>query len=276
MDDSSPAAADTSTISPPPAAIDAAAARSRPGVDAVLTGKDVARLADPFPVAVPSAPPYYPLAIERVRFVGEPVAIAVAADRYRAEDALETLAVHYEPLPVETDPEAATRPGAPALHDTHPDNVAWHRVFRYGDPEGDFASADLVVSERFRYPRYHSIPLETYGVIAHHGDSGYTVHCNFQGPFTLHPVMARALRVREDQLRIIVPSDVGGSFGSKAMIYPYVVLIALAARATGRPVRWIEDRLEHLRASSSGADRVFRFEAALRRDGTILAVRGDL
>jgi 2-furoyl-CoA dehydrogenase large subunit len=256
--------------------IDATAARARPGVDVVLTGEDVARLADPFPVAVSGAPPYYPIAVDRVRFFGEPVAIAVAADRYFAEDALEAIAVRYEPLPVVTDPEAATRPGAPVLHDTHPDNIGWRRTFRYGDPESDFAAADLVVSEKFRYPRYHSIPLETYGVIAQYGEGRYTVHCNFQGPFSLHPVMARALRVTEDQLRIIVPSDIGGSFGSKAMIYPYVVLVALAARAAGHAVRWIEDRLEHLRASASGADRVFRFEAAFLRDGTILALRGDL
>jgi 2-furoyl-CoA dehydrogenase large subunit len=256
--------------------IDATAARARPGVDAVLTGEDLAPLADPFPVVVASAPPYYPIAVDRVRFIGEAVAVAVAADRYRAEDALEAIAVEYEPLPAIIDPETATRPGAPSLHDTHPDNVAWHRTFRYGDPDGDFAAADLVVSEKFRFPRYHSIPLETYGVIAQYGEGRYTVHANFQGPFSLHPVMARALRVTEDRLRIIVPSDVGGSFGSKAMIYPYVVLVALAARAVGRPVRWIEDRLEHLRASASGADRVFRLEAALLKDGTILALRGDL
>jgi 2-furoyl-CoA dehydrogenase large subunit len=256
--------------------VDATAARARPGVDAVLTGADVRAQADPFPVVVPSAPPYYPLAVDRARFVGEPVAIVVAADRYRAEDALEAIAVDYEPLPAVVDPVAATRPGAPALHDSHPDNVGWHKTFRYGDPEGDFARADAVVGATFRFPRYHSIPLETYGIVAEYGGGRYTVHANFQGPFSLHAVMARALRVREDQLRVVVPGDIGGSFGSKAMLYPYVVLVALAARAAGRPVRWIEDRLEHLRASASGADRVFTFEAALAKDGTILAVRGDL
>jgi 2-furoyl-CoA dehydrogenase large subunit len=256
--------------------IDTRVARGCPGVDAILTGADVVRLADPFPLAVGSAPAYYPAAVDRARFVGEPLAIVVAADRYRAEDALEAIEVEYEPLPVVLDPEVATRPGAPALHATHADNIGWRRSFRYGDPEGDFARADLVVAETLRYPRYHSVPLETYGVIAQYSEGCYTVHCNFQGPFSLHPVMARALRVTEDRLRILVPSDIGGSFGSKAMIYPYVVLLALAARAAGRPVRWIEDRGEHLHASAHGTDRVFRFEAALGRDGTILAVRGDL
>jgi len=234
--------------------IDVAEARRWPGVDAVLTGEDVARLSDPFPVVVASAPPYRPMAIDRVRFVGEPVALVVAAGSA----------------------PAATRPGAPVLHDSHPDNIAWRRTFRYGDPETDFAGADLVIGQDLRFPRYHSIPLETYGVIAEYADGLYTVHVNFQGPFSLLPVMARALRVSEDQLRIVVPSDIGGSFGSKAMVYPYVVLVAVAARVVGRPVRWIEDRLEHLRASSSGADRVLRLEAALRKDGTILALRGDL
>ncbi len=256
--------------------IDTAAAQRRTDVDAILTGADFVRLTDPLPVVVPGAPPYYPIAIDRARFVGEPVAVVVAADRYRAEDALEAIEVEYEPLPATVDPEQTTRPGAPVLHASHPDNVAWCRTFRYGDPDGDFARADLVVGETFRYPRYHSIPLETYGVIAQYDQGRYAVHCNFQGPFSLHPVMARALRVTEDQLRIVVPSDIGGSFGSKAMIYPYVVLIALAARVAGRPIRWIEDRLEHLQASASGADRVFRFEAALLRDGTILAVRSDI
>lgn len=256
--------------------IDASGARARPGVDVVLTGAEILDLADPFPVVVPGAPPSYPLAVDRVRYVGEPVAIVVAADRYRAEDALEAITVDYEPLPVVLDPFEATRPGAPVLHDSHPDNIGWQRTFRYGDPDGDFARADEIVGDTFRYPRYHSIPLETYGIIAQYTDDRYTVHANFQGPFSLHPVMARALRVGEDDLRLVVPGDIGGSFGSKAMIYPYVVLVALAARAAGRPVRWIEDRLEHLRASASGADRVFRFEAALARDGTILAVRGDL
>ena len=256
--------------------IDAAAARRQPGVDAVLTGPDVARWSDAFPVVVSGAPPYHPIATDRVRFVGEPVAVVVAADRYRAEDALEAITVEYEPLPAVVDPQRATEPGAPTLHASHPDNVAWQRTFRYGEPEADFARADVVVGELFRFPRYHSIPLETYGIVAEYDRGRYTVHCNFQGPFSLHPVMARALRVGDDGLRIIVPSDIGGSFGSKAMLYPYVVLVALAARAAGRPVRWIEDRLEHLQASASGADRVFRFEAAFQKDGALLAVRSNI
>jgi 2-furoyl-CoA dehydrogenase large subunit len=258
------------------AAIDARAARLRPGVDAVLTGEDVVRWANAFPVVVAGAPPYYPIALDRARFVGEPVAVVVASDRYRAEDALETIVVEYEPLAAVVDPQRATQPGAPALHASHADNVAWGRTFRYGDPEADFARADVVVGEVFRFPRYHSIPLETYGIVAEYEGGRYTVHCNFQGPFSLHPVMARALRVADDQLRIIVPSDIGGSFGSKAMLYPYVVLVALAARATGAPVRWIEDRLEHLQASASGADRVFRCEGAFRDDGTLLALRSEI
>jgi 2-furoyl-CoA dehydrogenase large subunit len=256
--------------------IDATAARDDAAVDAVMIGEDVARWADPFPVVVVGAPPYHPIAIDRARFVGEPVAVVVAADRYRAEDALASIVVEYAPLRAVVDPQLATQPGAPALHASHEDNVAWRRTFRYGDPEADFARADVVVGDVFRFPRYHSIPLETYGIVAEYERGRYTVHCNFQGPFSLHPVMARALRVSDDQLRIIVPRDIGGSFGSKAMLYPYVVLVALAARATGAPVRWIEDRLEHLQASASGADRVFRFEGAFRNDGTLLAIRSEV
>jgi 2-furoyl-CoA dehydrogenase large subunit len=257
--------------------IDVGRTRAGPDADVVLTGADVVKLVDPFPVGVARAPRYYPIAVDRVRFVGEPVAIVVSADRYRAEDALESIEVEYAPLPAVVDPLAAMGSGAPVLHETHPDNVAWRRTYRYGDPDADFAAADVVVGETFRYPRYHSIPLETYGVIASWDSTqGYTIHANFQGPFTLQPVMARALRVSERELRVIVPGDVGGSFGSKAMIYPYVVLVALAARIAGGPVRWIEDRLEHLRASSSGSDRVLTLEGAFTRAGRLLALRADL
>ncbi|MFQ5831017.1 MAG: xanthine dehydrogenase family protein molybdopterin-binding subunit, partial [Candidatus Methylomirabilia bacterium] len=223
-------------------------------------------------------PKYYAAAVDRVRFVGEPLAVVVAANRYLAEDALDVIQVTYEPLPAVTKPDEAVRPGAPSLHDTHPDNVAWRRTYRYGDVDDGFRGSDLVVAETFRYPRYSSIPLETYGVTAQYDPTTdqYTVHCNFQGPFTLHPVMARALRVVPSQLRIVVPQDIGGSFGSKAMIYPYVVLVGLAARAADRPVKWIEDRLEHLRASSSGSDRVTGLEAAFLRDGTLLALRAHI
>jgi len=138
-----------------------------------------------------------------------------------------------------------------------------------------FREADLVVAETYRFPKYNSMPLETYGVAASYdGPSGVlTVWSNFMGPFIMHPLVARALGLAENRLRFIVPTDIGGSFGIKSSIYPYLALVGLAAMAGGVPVRWAEDRREHLMASSSGTDRVSHREMALRKDGTILGIR---
>ncbi|HYB43342.1 MAG TPA: molybdopterin cofactor-binding domain-containing protein, partial [Candidatus Methylomirabilis sp.] len=154
-------------------------------------------------------------------------------------------------------------------------NLAGHRRLVYGDPDRAFAEADVVIRERFRYPKYGSTPIETYGVIARWDpiEGAYTLWSNFMGPFIMHPLTARALGVPENKLRFIVPADIGGSFGIKSSMYPYMALVALAARATGVPVKWIEDRREHLLASSSGTDRVAYRELAARRDGTILGAR---
>lgn len=255
--------------------MDASVARRHPGVHAVLTGREVAERSDPMGSVVPSAPDYRCCAVDRVRYVGEPVAVVVADDRYLAEDALELIEVEYEPLPALADADAATADGAPPLHESHPSNVAWRRRYAYGDPEAAFRRAGLVVARDLDFPSYSSIPLETYGMTCSYDPlaDAYTADANFQGPFTLHSVAARALRVPDDRLRIVVPQDVGGSFGTKAMLYPYVVLICLAARAAGRPVRWIEDRLEHLQASSRAPGRRCRAELALTRDGRMLGYR---
>ena len=118
--------------------------------------------------------------------------------------------------------------------------------------------------------------MECYVVVAEYrpSDGSYDVLANFQGPFSTHPVMARALRVPGPKLRLRIPPDSGGSFGIKLSVFPYIVL-ALAARITGRPVKWVEDRLEHLVAASSGPNRITEIEAAVAKDGRILALRLD-
>src|SRR5438132_1500927 len=140
---------------------------------------------------------------------------------------------------------------------------------------GAISEAEVVIKERFRFPKYSSTPIETYGVIAKWDalDGVCTVWSNFMGPFIMHPLTARVLGLPENQLRFIVPPDIGGSFGIKTSIYPYMALIALAARLCGVPVKWIEDRREHLLASSSGTDRVAYRELAAKKDGTILGMR---
>jgi len=254
---------------------DLAAALAMEGVVGAITGADVAKACKPFGVGVTAPIHYYPTAIDKVRFVGEPVAVVVARDRYLAEDAAEMVEVAYEPLPAVVDPERALEPGAPILHEKVGSNLAGNRRLVYGNPDAAFAEADVVVRERFRFPKYGSTPIETYGVIARWDplDGVLTVWSNFMGPFIMHPLVARVLGLPENRLRFIVPADIGGSFGIKSSIYPYIALIGLAAMKTGVPVKWIEDRREHLLASSSGTDRIAWREVAARRDGTILGMR---
>ena len=245
------------------------------GVVGVITGADVARFTRPFPVGVTAPVHYYCAATDKARFVGEPVAVVVARSRYLAEDAAEAVVVEYEPLPAVVDVERALEPGAPILHEAVGTNLAGHRRLVYGDPDRAFAEADVVIRERFRFPKYGSTPIETYGVIARWDDveEAYTVWSNFMGPFIMHGLVARVLGVPENRLRFIVSTDIGGSFGIKSAMYPYIALISLAARRTGVPVKWIEDRREHLLASSSGTDRVAHRELAAKTDGTVLGMR---
>jgi 2-furoyl-CoA dehydrogenase large subunit len=254
---------------------DVKTALAMPGVVGVVTGEDVARHCKPFGVGVTAPVHYYPAATDRARFVGEPVAVVVARSRYEAEDAAEAVVVHYEPLPAVVDPEKALEPDAPVLHEAVGSNLAGHRRLVYGDPDRAFAQADLVVRERFRFPKYSSTPIETYGVIARWEplEGVLTIWSNFMGPFIMHPLVSRVLGLPENRLRFIVPPDIGGSFGIKTSIYPYLALIGFTAMQVGVPVKWIEDRREHLVASSSGTDRVAYREVAARRDGTVLGMR---
>lgn len=250
-------------------------AANMPGVKGVITGADVAALSRPFPVGVTVPVKYYSLAVDKVRFVGEPVAVVVAKNRYLAEDALEQIEVDYEPLPAVVDMEKAMEQDAPLLHEEVGSNIANHRTFHYGEVGKAFGEADYVISHKFLFPKYSATPMETYGVIANYEKStkSYTVWSNFHGPFTLQSVMAAALQVPGNKFRVIVPKDNGGSFGIKAGIFPYMVLMAIASRVTGVPVKWIEDRQEHLAASSSGTDRVTYIEAAFNKDGTVTGLK---
>ena len=254
---------------------DVRAALAMPGVVGVVTGEDVARHCKPFGVGVTAPVHYYPAATDRARFAGEPVAVVVARNRYEAEDAAEAVVVHYEPLPAVVDPEKALEPDAPVLHEAVGSNLAGHRRLVYGDPDRAFAEADVVIRERFRFPKYGSTPIETYGVIARWDplEGVLTIWSNFMGPFIMHPLVSRVLGLPENRLRFIVPPDIGGSFGIKTSIYPYLALIGFTAMQVGVPVKWIEDRREHLIASSSGTDRVAYREVAARKDGTVLGMR---
>lgn len=255
--------------------IDTTAAEKLPGVQGVLTGMDVKEMSKPFPVGVPVPPKYYSCAVDRVRFVGEPVAVVVADTRYIAEDALDLITVNYDPLPVVMDIEEAAKPEAPVLHENIGSNIYSHRLMQYGDPDKAFAEADLVVKGKFNFPKYGSTPIETYAVISTYNpfNGEFVIYNNYQGPFVNHSLVALALGVPENKMRWIVPNDIGGGFGTKTGMYPYIALIALASKKTGMTVKWIEDRREHLLASASGTDRVTYMEAAVKKDGTILALK---
>ena len=247
-------------------AIDAARASAMPGVACVVTGDDARRWSRPFIAAVKSPIGHWCLATERVRYQGEPVAVVVAGDRYRAEDATEAIDVTYRPLSPTLDPRAT------AEHD-----VVSDRRFRYGDPEAAFAAAAHRIAITTEYPRNGCTPIECFAVVAEHlrGENAYEVTANFPGPFALHPVMALALGVPANRLRLKTPPDSGGSFGVKQAVFPYIVLMAIAARKAGRPVRWVEDRFEHLLAASSATNRVTTLEAAVTDTGEILALAWD-
>ena len=257
--------------------VDTTRAAALEGVHAVVTGADAHAWSAPFLIGVRRKMEHWCIAIDRVRYAGEPVAIVVAEDRYRAEDALALIDARYTPLPAVVDPEAAAAPEAPLLHEGDGGNVVSRRTFRYGDPEAAFAKAPHRIATTVRYPRNACTPIECLGLVASYrpDDGSYDVLSNFQGPLVLHPVMARALKVPGPRLRLRAPPDSGGSFGVKQAIFSYVVAMALAARKAGRPVKWIEDRLEHLLAATSATNRVTRIEAAVEDDGTVTALRLD-
>jgi 2-furoyl-CoA dehydrogenase large subunit len=257
--------------------VDAAAALASPGVRAVLTGEDVKRWAVPFVVGVKAPMEHWCLAVDKVRYVGEPVAVVVAEDRYLAEDAIELVQVDYEPLDATVAIAHAASAGAPLLHEAVGTNVVSDRHFVYGDPEARFASAPHRVRLAVRYPRNSCTPIEGFVVVAEHlaGDAGYDLLANFMGPFSLAAVMALALRVPASRLRLRVPRDSGGSFGVKQAVFPYAVALCLASRKAGAPVKWVEDRLEHLVAATSATGRASSIEAAVERDGRITALAYD-
>lgn len=256
--------------------LDVSAAMALPGVRTVLTGEDVQRWSQPFVVGVKQPMQHWALAVDRVRYVGEPVAVVVADDRYIAEDALDLIRADYEPLPVVVGITQALDAQAVLLHEAVGSNVVSDRNFSYGQPDAVQAGARRI-STTVHYPRNSCSPMECAVVLSEYlgEDEGYEALSNFMGPFSLHAVMALALKVPGNKLRHKVPRDSGGSFGVKQAVFPYVVLMCLAARKAGAPVKWVEDRLEHLSAATSATARMTTIAADVRSDGRVLALHWD-
>jgi 2-furoyl-CoA dehydrogenase large subunit len=255
--------------------IDVAQAQELPGVWSIVTGKDIRDLIGPVPTVVKAPLAYYPIAIDKARYVGEPVAVVVADTRYIAEDACELIQVEYEVLPAVSDLRSANMREAAVIHEDVGSNVISRRSFRYGNPDAAFAAADRIFEFSYSFPRYASTPIETLGVIAQfeRAPDRYTVWSNFQGPFVVQPLMANALRVPGHRLRLITPPSSGGSFGIKQAALSYIILMAAVSRKASVPVKWIEDRAEHLTAASASSDRLGTVAAAFTKDGELTALR---
>jgi CO/xanthine dehydrogenase Mo-binding subunit len=254
--------------------LDAGAAERAPGVAAVLTGPVLAEVLEPVPqdLDLPNVR-WYPLAVDRVRFAGEWVAAVVAETRAEAEDAAELVRVELEELPTVLDPEAATGPGAPVIHPEHGSNVAWQDAYTWGDVDRAFAEAAHRVRYRFRWHRHAGVPLETFGAVASldQGTGILEVWASHQTP-GLHQHIATALRWPSHRVRLHQDLDVGGSYGAKRG-HKQVFLTAAAAVRCGRPVKFIEDRVENLRGGDAhGPDRIFEVALAVDRAGGVQAL----
>ena len=257
--------------------IDTAAALATPGVAAVFTGADIKDLG-----AVPCAasiaglrvPHHHLLAQDRVYYVGHPVAVVVATDRYIARDAADLVEVEYEPLQAVADPEKALAPGAPAVHPQWPDNVAFSFHQEGGDTAQAFRDADLVIRQRITSQRLIPTSIETRGVIAswRAGERLLTLHSSTQIPHLLRTLVAGILGMPENLLRVITP-EVGGGFGSKLNVYAEEALMAFIAMKINKPVKWVESRRENYQATIHGRGHVDYFELAAKRDGTILGLK---
>jgi aerobic carbon-monoxide dehydrogenase large subunit len=261
--------------------IDTREARGLPGVEAIVTGTDLAATTRPIEADLAGGqykPTRWPaLAHGKARFVGEPVVAVVAGDRYRAEDALEAIHVSYEPLPAVVDALMACAAGAPRVHDELADNVLMHATYEKGGVEAALAGAEIRFSETFRQARCSSSPMEGRGVMAavDPADGTLMVWAASQAPHMLRAGLAAALDMPESRLRVLCPA-VGGGFGPKMHLYPEDVVVADLARRLGRPVRWVEDRRENLLASAHARDTVCEVEVGARHDGTIVAMRARL
>ncbi|HLB28667.1 MAG TPA: xanthine dehydrogenase family protein molybdopterin-binding subunit, partial [Dehalococcoidia bacterium] len=255
--------------------IDASEALKLPGVVAVLTGRDIARRILPAMASVGGPVMDFGMAVGKARYVGEPVAAVVATDRYIAEDARDLVRVDYEPLPAVVDGEVAMAPGAPLLYEAAGSNLLWHRAFAYGDPDGAFQQAEVIVKGRFHFHRYSSTPVETCGVVASYDPAkgSLTIWDNNQLPMIGAPFVALQLKLPPDKVRFI-EGNIGGGYGNKAMLFAYDVLVGALAMAVGRPVNWMADRREELMAATVHcAGVVTEAELALSRDARILGMR---
>ena len=269
-------------------AVDATEALRLDGVFGVWTGRDIEGRISSFPESfeihpaawlegvrpVLQGPRPTALAQGKVHYVGEPVAIVVAEDRYKAEDAVDVIAVDYEELPIVIDPEEALKSGATLIHEGSKDNVVFSFSVNKGNLDQAMVEAPYRLRERFRHHRYCAAPLEGRGVTAwvEPKTKILTVWSSTQMPHLVRRQIAAQLNLPEETVRVIAP-DIGGGFGPKVFVYPEEILVPFLALQLGRPVKWIEDRREHFISTAHGRDQVHEVELAFDEEGRILALR---
>jgi aerobic carbon-monoxide dehydrogenase large subunit len=264
--------------------IDAVKAKAMNGVLGVFTGQDMKDAgfgSIPCAWVVPNSgtktPAYPPIAIDRVRYVGNAVAIVVAEERYLARDAADAVAVDYEPLKVVVDPWNADQPGAPLVHDDVPGNLCFHWKVSGGDVEAAFQSAEVVVKEKIRNQRLIPNAMEPRAALAQYvsATGEVTLWVTTQNPHIARFLLSLDTGIPEHKIRVIAP-EVGGGFGSKVQHYPEDSMVIFASRTLDRPVKWTETRSENYKATIHGRDHVQEVELAAMKDGTITGLRAKV
>jgi len=253
-------------------AVDVTAALAIEGVETVLTAADLALppLVSPCEFPGSYSPPRPLLAEGIVRFVGEPIAAVVAASRYAGEDALDLIELDLDPLEAVPDTEGALTDGATLVHEGHP-NLYLESWLEAGEVDTAFGQAAAVVERTFRHARVSASPIEPRGLVAEPNGEGVRLWSSTQGPHKLQLAVAEALSLEKGQVQVLCP-DIGGGFGQKAHVYPEEIVVAAAALRLGRPVKWIEDRVENLLGSTHAREQQLKVRAAADRDGHLTAL----
>lgn len=260
--------------------LDVAAALSSPGVQQILTFRDLPKESSFLPTAETKdgAQIHQPLlAVEEVSFVGEPVAFVVANTRYQAEDALELIEIDYEPLPAVSDPEIGAKDDSPTAHTGIKSNLVMVDTVSYGEVEPAFEKAAKVVKVDLLNQRLAPSPMEPRASLASYDPTSQilTVWISTQGPFQIKSELCMLLKIPENRVRVFAP-DVGGGFGAKISAYSEDVLVCLSAMNLGKPVKWIETRTENFLTMTQGRGQLQHVELAATETGKLLGVKVDL